>query len=732
MIETDNYGDARQNKQSGHKFISDKSCKERIKKLSAVNRASLRSEDNYEMGCIVADREQSLRSPPPSISGVTSKKFKLPRKQFFDDCDGVDHVSVPRKLRSAMKKRNGESLSPPLPDSKKLNYSSGGVKSHKRGGIKRSKLNLKQSGPNWSLQESNGPITKDEEEVVETLYALAGMFPDNKTDSKSKTGTASLDASASALTGPSDSHHAHKLKDLKEDQNADCLSKTEEGVNLASDLKEDTKTCPLNGPSTLNGPSIHDVSNFSISEKLSELDSSIAQVKLNKMLDIHEEQKPPPGNSVNFCFPLEPHQDNGKVKQPSKRETSPLETKAEIALGLTTIFGQVDQRRMTNEPTKYASLPGFPSTLWSSSHCPPSKSSAPKLPAWFGTRHDSLQNDTSTRNVLKVSTEQRSRKKCATHVHISRLIKALQKPDTKESLELLPNKLKQQDILNQGVLMTMNDFSSIKNDLNGVASPSSTIKTTKTNLTDTKSANLRHLRLQQDHSQADLASGAYTSQKQSFNFLSLSAGGGGMESNIRYNRAANCSESMGKLQIPYHAQNPSLVPFSMYQTRDASAYPLQPSASAAAQQAQLQLPSHFSSTYSSPQATPKALTKHQQLWAAQLTHYRNTGTPPGLMHFPNWQNGRQESPAMIPCTAPSPPTVEVLGPKYPHITNHHHQQHQQQHQHHQQQQFVGFSLQNGRLKRQDHHLSSVFDETEVGFRVGGSALSMQLLCNEHL
>lgn len=35
-------------------------------------------------------------------------------------------------------------------------------------------------------EELDGPITKDEEEVAETLYALAGMIPDTGTLSESK------------------------------------------------------------------------------------------------------------------------------------------------------------------------------------------------------------------------------------------------------------------------------------------------------------------------------------------------------------------------------------------------------------------------------------------------------------------------------------------------------------------------------------------------------------------
>lgn len=42
------------------------------------------------------------------------------------------------------------------------------------------KLRLQQQGGDYSNgSQTVGPITKDEEEVVETLYALADMFPSN-------------------------------------------------------------------------------------------------------------------------------------------------------------------------------------------------------------------------------------------------------------------------------------------------------------------------------------------------------------------------------------------------------------------------------------------------------------------------------------------------------------------------------------------------------------------------
>jgi hypothetical protein len=64
-----------------------------------------------------------------------------------------------------------------------------------------------QPGPDWSSKQSVcGPITKDEEEVVETLYSLAGMFTNNEEPKNDcKLGNASLDASRSTLQERSES-----------------------------------------------------------------------------------------------------------------------------------------------------------------------------------------------------------------------------------------------------------------------------------------------------------------------------------------------------------------------------------------------------------------------------------------------------------------------------------------------------------------------------------------------
>jgi hypothetical protein len=112
----------------------------------------------------------------------------------------------------------------------------------------------------------------------------------------------------------------------------------------------------------------------------------------------------------------------------------------------------------------------------------------------------------------KVNTGKRSWKRSSTHVYISRLIRVLQIPESRDSLPLHLNQLRPHDILSQGVFMTINNFNGNRNGLNG-ATPSRAI----VNMTD-KNSNQRQ-RLHQDQPQTP--SGVYNSQKQvnlAFNF----------------------------------------------------------------------------------------------------------------------------------------------------------------------------------------------------------------------
>lgn len=64
---------------------------------------------------------------------------------------------------------------------------------------------MKKQGGSHSQTES-GPITKDEEEVVETLYALAGMFPNNVASDKPNLDPECLEVDPSGLPEPKETH----------------------------------------------------------------------------------------------------------------------------------------------------------------------------------------------------------------------------------------------------------------------------------------------------------------------------------------------------------------------------------------------------------------------------------------------------------------------------------------------------------------------------------------------
>ncbi|KAL7117492.1 hypothetical protein ACP275_03G074600 [Erythranthe tilingii] len=116
------------------------------------------------MGSVGFDGEDESQ---PSTS--TGKKYKLPRT-ILDGCGAVSHASVPRKLRSAVKKRGRESVTIiPLPVSRKKHHVSNGVET----------LGKKYSTKKPKQNKKKGKITKDEEEVAEALYALSGMFFDS-------------------------------------------------------------------------------------------------------------------------------------------------------------------------------------------------------------------------------------------------------------------------------------------------------------------------------------------------------------------------------------------------------------------------------------------------------------------------------------------------------------------------------------------------------------------------
>ncbi|KAH9759068.1 hypothetical protein KPL71_016887 [Citrus sinensis] len=709
----------------------EKPKKERlVKKLSVVvNKAVISSFEDSEMGYHsnnLSDRENETPSQSQSsMSSATAKRFKLPKK-LFDDCNGVDHSSIPRKLRSAVKKRNPESMSPPLPDSKKLNHTVGEMESLKKDGLKKSKLNIvKQGSSDWSQKEVIGPITKDEEEVVETLYAMAGMFPENDSVNNSK-----LESSPSEAKPPALREHRESctpaVKDsavTKEELGSTFPLRTSEAAplsNVESSQKETAKT-------SAEVEEKPDSKSFHV-----KTDSCVPPVNVHSTMPLLAKREhnsdEPLCNPVTFQVLPEPCRDSGSTKIPAWLDA---------AVGA----------------SKPYSLENGPSTR--------KVDFTPNKPY-------SLENGPSTRKVFKGATTNRSLKRCAGHVYISRLIRDLQMPENKEKSHLQCNQLKPPDEgQRQETHMVIYDFDKTRKGLNGVISVNSIGSTTaERNSSEARSGILQHKRLHHDQLQTATESGLQTLQKQvsstiydqlqtatesglqtlqkqSFNFLSLSAGGLGAEDTNSFSRTRNNAlEPSSEFQVSHlHSlpQHQNFMPIAMPQTHYTSSYPdkISTSGTGSTQQVKLQLPSYLSSPFLGPAHTSSTiLTKQhqqqqQQLWPAQLAaQYRPTGHSTAMSQFSNWPNGRQD-PTLIPCPqsliSPAPTSLEVLRPKYSTNSQHQHQHWLQ----HQQLMTITSSLPSSRVKRQDHHLPLVYEEIEGGFRTG-SSLSLQLLCNERL
>ncbi|BBG94825.1 hypothetical protein Prudu_003202 [Prunus dulcis] len=99
----------------------------------------------------------------------------------------------------------------------------------------------------------------------------------------------------------------------------------------------------------------------------------------------------------------------------------------------------------------------------------------------------------------------------------------------------------------------------------------------------------------------------------------------------------------------------------------------------------------------------------------------NYGTCSSLSKLAKWKAGDYADSMRPSCYVSFPSTLDLVGPKYAPLS----QQQQQQ------LMAVTSSFPPGRVKRQDHHLPSVYEESGGGFRAG-SALPLQLLCSERL
>ncbi|KAK8705696.1 hypothetical protein V6N13_049290 [Hibiscus sabdariffa] len=605
-----------------------------------------------------------------------------------------------------MKKRYDEAVSPHSPDSKKPNGS------HRKDCPKKPKLILKQGWSERSKKATvSAPITKDEEEVVETLYALAGLFPDH--DSMVVRSSAWPETAESPVT---------LLEVKKEDKSS------AQAANIVPSSNEADKLDSLNEPSTQEQQDLPE------SKKLHfKPDSTNSEMRTNTGIAFFKSEP----DAEKSCI----HGDRGVLsepsleiglKQPKQQVTDHFERKTEMEFGVMDAESRVGHVVRELGKNGLALWPGLSSTVPLSPQTQSRSSSqsfANTIPTWTDAANHapqtcSLETGSSTEKVLKITRDKNAMKRSAAHVYISRFIHSLQMQN--KTILQQPLWLKPRVESKQTALWYPSNCSNLRNAINGNV-PGSTSGNTAAdrNSYEARSGIIPPQKmLQHEQPQTASASGMNTSKGQSFDFLSLSAGGVGIDANSNSSEVCNTMGSMSQLQVHHlhsHPQHQSLMPFSISPTDyTASACMDLLSTNTATPQAHLQLPQYLSSPFCDPPYTSHSGVKkqRQRLWAANLTaQYWPHGTSTVLTQFSSQQNGKPESSTSMPCAQtaiPPHPTLDAFD-QYHSVSQY-------------QQPKIAYtsSLPHTRVKRTDYHFSSVYVESNGGFS-GDRSLPLQLL-----
>ncbi|KAG7587172.1 hypothetical protein ISN45_Aa02g024000 [Arabidopsis thaliana x Arabidopsis arenosa] len=565
------------NKQQSGSGFSTKSKKGMLKKLCLAD-DKLKQETSYDETLPCPDLENE----------VSKKKSKLPKKNL-KDTNGVDHASVPRKLRSAMKKRNLESVSKLSSVSKRLNLSKTGIESFKKD---------QEMEANAIVPESM-MISKDEKEVAETLYGLAGMF--TETDSIDK--------------------KCHE----KETRKVDSILVVEDDYTKAESLK----------------PVV-----------------SVLSSAKTKQID---------------AMPLEQ----------SDKQFSTTGLKQSSSVNVNDAPARVNETKIATSDKDYKSnglllWPGLSSTTVHSGAQVLSKSSSTKLPPWMGQAVSPSNSASLLSEPLRV--QPRKLKRCASHIYISRLIKVLQtsksSPTTLNQNEQRSSEMSERRLPDS--VITINDFKTMVSPAKRYQNP---------HLLDIHRTHNVKL-VQEDMTKLALELyGPHTSQKQSFDFLSLSSAGA--------------------------AQSHFPLPNSFPQYQISAAYNSQLSPATSSHQVQQLSPylaSRFQTAYNANQQQQQQLQK--RLWAAQYRPINGNTMQSNQYSKPNLS---------LNLTSIQQPLQVSSSPRYNNNVS------QQQHRLMAAAAAMSMSHHHNNnpsrivMNRQEHHFPLIYEDTRT---------PLQLLCNE--
>ncbi|GAU24983.1 hypothetical protein TSUD_312180, partial [Trifolium subterraneum] len=581
-------------------------------------------------------KKEKLRSLSAVVhKSMPSSSLVLPinnnNNKVFNECNGVHHSSVPRKIRSAMKKRGRESI---LTDSEKLNHKFNGIESLHKDSIKKKS----------KKQVVLGPITKDEQEVAETLYALAGMFAISGSNEENELDSESLPKNSSVSQDQAESTNAtFEASGAIEDANLipESSPKGKEKISSLSETIGVEQTDFSQSDNTAPETNLQDVP---MTVTTSE-DDCIVELNDSKLcLEI----------GLNVSAQSQISHIGGK-REVENETVGGIDCKQEQHI--------IKYQRGNEGPTLWPGL--IPSASSAINASCSQSSAAAKAPHWLNaairnSKQDLMGSCSSSGKTSEAFIHKKSWKSCAAHVHIGQLIRSLELPKqqvAKEPELYECDKIRVHQGSKCGVLTEAQNSIRTRNG-NGFAA-GTVHSASLENFPETKNGILQqqqchYLDISLSQSQAPPMPAKYGPQKQSFNFLTLSTGGNELTVGDSFNKGGSRLEQFSKSQVPYFRsiqQRHGLMPIpttppSQYTSTYLDQLP------AAGEQVRLQQPhyygtplrgTHYSSTISYKQ-------QYQNFWASQLVAQGGSagGNCDVMMRgqYPNWQSGRLENSAV--------------------------------------------------------------------------------------
>ncbi|XP_028784684.1 uncharacterized protein LOC114740658 [Neltuma alba] len=261
-------------------------------------------------------------------------------------------------------------------------------------------------------------------------------------------------------------------------------------------------------------------------------------------------------------------------------------------------------------------------------------------------KQDLTQGGSSDVKISEVVVHKKLWKRCVAHVYISKFIRSLQVPISKDT----PQKANHSNQLrtNDGDLIEARNSNTTRSGVTSAPGHSDTAK----DLHDNRNSILQQSCCYHEPLTPDV----YGPQKQGLDLLSLSSGGNGIKVNNKLDKSGGSRlEPLPKLQMPYFqplAQLQGLMRFPVSQSQYAAPSYLTHQVSAAGQQV---LPHYYgNSPWVGRNSSTASSNKHQpqSFWAVQVAAQGQgrSGVNCNIMRpqYSKWETGRQDSVVIQP------------------------------------------------------------------------------------